>query len=263
MNLVRPGAPGYSWITSDWEYGRVWMRLFRRKDQEPAAPSEGWKERIKGVVQGTAFRFEPLAPKLDRLESPALLKALPEAPFPEQTLRSRFRRFIAGKRVDRHSPEQRLHWRFYDTVDQVLSLVSPEPYQARSVFGFGGGRNEAKPSPGIVHPYQIKSACELLAELPESFAAERRYLDELLCSVLLAYRAEISRRTVGSLSFYRESQDYFISGYRIEKSVLRTVDTEAKIAACQQIYDSYHHGINYYIYALLTREPYMLTKSIH
>ena len=230
------------------------MKLFGRKDQEPPLPVEGWKERIKGVVQGTAFRFEPLAPKPDRLETPVLLKELPEAPFPEQTLRSRLRRFLAGKRIDRHSREQRLLWRFYDTVDQVLSLVSPQPYQAARGFGLGLSREEAAPSPGISHPYQIKAAYELLAELPEAFAAERRYLDELLASILIAYRTEISRRTIGSLSFFRESQDYFTSAYRIEKSSLRNARDEARIAACQQIYDSYHHGINYYIFALLARE---------
>ena len=234
------------------------MRLFRRKDQEPPVPTEGWKERIKGVVQGTSFRFEPLAPKLDRLDTPVLLKELPAAPFPEQTLRSRLRRFLAGKRLDRHGPEQRLLWRFYDTVDHVLTLVSPEPYQAVKGLGLGlgGSQEAARPSPGITHPYQIKMACELLAELPEAFAAERRYLDELLVSILVAYRSEVSRRTIGSLSFFRESQEYLISGYRIEKSALSGTKDTARVAACQQIYDSYHHGINYYIYALLARESF-------
>ena len=247
------------------------MRFFRPKDQtardqiakdgQPAA-AEGWKERIKGVVQGSAFRFEPLAPGIDRLEKPALLKELPDSPFPEQTLRSRVRRFIAGKHADRHSREQLLHWRFYDIVDQVLGLVSPEPYQASAGFGFGRSPGEAVPSPGIRHPYQIKSACEFLGELPEAFAAERRYLDELLSLTLFAYRTEISRRTIGSMSFFHEAQDYLISGYKLEKSILKGADREAKISACQQIYDSYHHGINYYIYALLTREPFDSQNSV-
>ena len=245
------------------------MRFFRAKDQtakdgQPAAAAEGWKERIRGVVQGSAFRFEPVAPGIDRLEKPALLKELPDAPFPEQTLRSRVRRFIAGKRADRHSREQLLHWRFYDTVDQVLGLVSPEPYQPSGGFGLGFGRSRgvAAPSPGIRHPYQIKSACEFLGELPEGFAAERRYLDELLSLTLIAYRTEISRRTIGSLSFFHEAQDYFISGYKLEKTILKTADRDAKISACQQIYDSYHHGINYYIYALLAREPFDAQNSV-
>ena len=227
------------------------MRLFGSKDQRSATPIEGWKERIKGVVEGTAFRFQPLAPQLDRLEAPVRLTQLPAAPFPEQTLHSRLRRFVAGKRVERHSPEQRLHWRFYDTVDEVLALVGPDNLDPATT---PRRQREATPSPGITHPYQIKTACELLAELPEAFAAERRYLDELLSMVLLAYRTEISHRTVGSLLFFREAEDYFISGYRIEKTALRSADREAKIAACQQIYDSYHHGISYYIFALIAGE---------
>ena len=234
------------------------MRLFGSKDQQSAAATEGWKERIKGVVEGTAFRFQPLAPQLDRLETPVRLTQLPRAPFPEQTLHSRLRRFIAGKRAERYSPEQRLHWRFYDTVEEVLALVRPDTDPAATTRR----RHEATPSPGITHPYQIKTACELMADLPEGFAAERRYLDELLSSILVAYRTEISRRTVGSLSFFREAEDYFISGYRIEKTALRSAEHEAKIAACQQIYDSYHHGINYYIFALITREPFGTPNTV-
>ncbi|MEI6557227.1 MAG: hypothetical protein WCO00_02385 [Rhodospirillaceae bacterium] len=241
------------------------IKLFRRQDQSPpgAAAGAGWKERVKGVVQGTAFRFEPPVPALDRLDRPVVLEALPAAPFPEQTLQSRMRRLFAGKRAERHSHQQRLHWRFYDTVDAVLSLVSPEPYQPAEGLGLGWSRGTPpRPSPGITHPYQLKSAFELLAELPESFAAERAYLDDLLSSVLIAYKKEVSRRTVGSLTFFREAQEYFFSGYRIEKSILKTMDLDAKVAACQQVYDSYHHGINYYIYALLSREPFDSQNNI-
>ncbi len=216
------------------------------------------------MVQGSSFRFEPLAPAIDRLEHPVVLAELPAAPFPEQTFRSRVRRYMAGKRADRHSHEQRLHWRFYDTVDQVLTLVSPQPYQPVSALGFElrGSKKNATPSPGIFHPYQLKAAFELLAELPETFAAERHYLDDLLSSILIAYRTQISQRTIGSMSFFREAQDYFISGYRLEKTILKSIDGEAQIAACQQIYDTYHHGINYYVYALVTRESIEIPNSV-
>ena len=236
------------------------MKLFERKDQGTPAAG-GWTERIRGVVQGTSFRFEPPVPPADRLEAPVVLTELPRSPFPEQTLRSRLRRFMAGKKLEGHSRDQLLHWRFYDTVDQVLSLVSPVPHQPGS-GGQGRPRPDGKPSPGIDHPYQIKPAFELLAELPEAFAAERRYLDELLSRVLISYKAEISKRSMGPLTFFSEAQEYFFSGYRIEKTMLRSPELEARIAACQQIYDSYHHGVNYYIYALLARETFDPNNNI-
>ena len=174
-----------------------------RASSPPRTPGEP----VKGLVQNATFRFEPALPALDRLESAVQLRELPKAPLPEQGWRSRWRRLWARGRAEAFSAEQRLRWRYYDAIDEVMSLVSPEPYEPRAKPRPFWSRREPRTSPGIRHPYELKSAFELLAELPESFAAERRYLDELLAMILWEYRTEISKRTIGALSFIHEAQE--------------------------------------------------------
>ncbi|MEI8396378.1 MAG: hypothetical protein WCF85_16715 [Rhodospirillaceae bacterium] len=228
-----------------------------------AAKSGQWTDKIKGVVQGKTFRFDPPPPKLDCLTDPLILGALPVSHFPQEPLNSQMRRIFAGSDSGHRNRGQRMLWRFHDTVEAVLTAVWPGFKPVRSLLRYGVSR-KAQPAVDrlIRHPYQLKEVIELLIDLPEEYAAHRLYLNELLTTLLKTYRTEIGKKTIGLLEFYKEAHDYFISGYKIEKQFAGYTNGEERFSASQLIYDNYSHGKNYYIYSILCGEELPVDNQI-
>ena len=216
--------------------------------------AKGWEDQIRGVLQGQAFRFTLEPSPADRLSSVLLLKTPPAEPLPRESRGSRWRRFWGGKRAVPRSRLERLQWRYYDAVREVLSAALPAV--SRTAYGL-----PARPPKGpilngaaVQHPYQLKPVFELLTDLPEALANERRYLGDLLRSMLVTYLQLMADRPGEPFAFHRQAQEYFYAGYRGEKQLAQTIKPEDRLASCQAVYDNYGHAINYYTYALLAGE---------
>ena len=205
-------------------------------------------------MQGQAFRFTLEPPPADRLTGALLLSGPPDAPLPRESRGSRWRRFFGGRRAVPRSKDESLLWRYYDAVREVLGAVLP--LVSRTAYGL-----PAKPLKGrilagrpVQHPYQLKPAFDLLTDLPDTLPRERRYLGDLLRSILVTYLQMMADRPGGPVVFHRQAQEYFYAGYRGEKLLSSQLREDDKLVACQAVYDNYGHAIHYYTYALLAGE---------
>ena len=210
--------------------------------------------RQKGVIHGQSFRFGAPSPTIDRLSTPLTLPSLPVPPFPtlieaKETgdLVGRFVAFL--KRQRRETPAERLRRRLRDSMTVIRTTLVPS----------AGG--EAAPSKGkfqrprgLEHPYQIKTVMDIIPELPDSYAGERKYLEELVFAIVKQYKEKIAARHVWTFSLHAEAQQYFQLAERMRRQLKRPEPRNDVKAICQAVYDNYFHGIYYYMMAIYIRE---------
>jgi hypothetical protein len=215
------------------------------------APARGGGK-TRGLVTGNYFNFNPLPPEPDILGKPLVVPNLPTHKQPRENWRSRMQRFFARLHIGRQSSTTRLVWRMHDTIASVLASVSAASLGAsrQSPRARGGGVSAVT----VRHPYHLRHVFELLPQLPDEVAAQRRFLELLLSRILKRYGEQVGLTRGGVFSFENEAKEYFYAGFKMERQIKRYTSSDERFAALQAIYTNYFHGRNYYYYALLRRE---------
>ncbi|CAK0743811.1 conserved hypothetical protein [uncultured Gammaproteobacteria bacterium] len=207
-------------------------------------------ERQRGVIEGKTFTFEPLPPANHLLDSPLQVGDLP---FP-LTAANRWVGKLAGylirKGLRKSTLEQRSGWRYLDTLAETLDIVRASPSLPKS-----GQRTEVSfPHARFRHPYHLRPAFDLLAELGEDMDQERRMLDAVLTVTLRRYLTELALQLPTPLKFHEQAQEYFYVGYKLEKMLPKVIIDEDRFLSIQDVYDKYYHARNYYYFSLVARE---------
>jgi len=208
----------------------------------------------RGVVTGKYFNFNPLPPPPDVLGNPLVIPDLPTHKLPKETWRSRMQRYLAQLHIGKQSAHTKLRWKLQDTIASVIASVSP------SVTLLADRRGPAKRSgsnvPVIIvrHPYHLRHVFEMIPQIPDALAAERRFTELLMSRVLRRYGEQMALVKGAAFSFENEAREYFFTGFKLEKQLKKYNNPDERFAALQAIYTSYFHGRNYYYYALLRRE---------
>jgi len=218
--------------------------------QRPAQADSGT---ARGVVTGKYFNFNPLPPPSDVLGNPLVVPNLPTHKRPKVTWRSRVSRFLARLNLGGQSATTRMRWKLQDMIASVLASVSPAVTLAerRGPQGRGG---KAVPVVIVRHPYHLRHVFDIVPQLPDELAAERRFLELLLSRILKRYGEQMALMKGSAFSFEHEAKEYFHAGFRLEKQIKKITNPDERFIALQSIYTAYFHGRNYYYYALLRRE---------
>ena len=229
------------------------------RDTSPAAMEIDGRQ--KGVIHGQTFRFGAPPPALDRLAHPLTLPSLKEP-----TLKTLIERPESGnillriasflKKQRRETPRERLQRRMRDAMTVVRSTLIGAPAAE------GGGQGKFHRSRGLEHPYQLKTVLDLIPELPDSHAAERRYFEELIFAIVQQYKALISERHVWTFSFHAEAQQYFHLADRVRRRLIKRDGREDMKSLAQLVYDNYFHGIYYYMMSIYIRESAEKANSL-
>lgn len=208
---------------------------------------------VRGVVTGKYFDFNPLPPPQDVLGKPLVVADLPVRKRPKEGWRDRARRVLASFRIGRQSDETLLRWKVRDTVDSVIASVSSAAPMAERR---APRRRHGRPVPVVVarHPYHLRHALELIPQLPDSLADERRFLELLMGRILRRYAEQMSRADGNPFSFENEAREYLLAGFKLERQIKNIKDADERFPVLQAIYSNYFHGRNYYYFALLRRE---------
>lgn len=208
----------------------------------------------RGVVTGKYFNFNPLPPPPDILGNPLVIPDLPTHKRPKETWRSRMRRSLSRFHIGSQSTETRLRWKVQDTIASVIASVSPSVTlmaEKRTPV-----RSNGKTVPVILvrHPYHLRHVFEMIPQLPDGMASERRFLELLMGRVLRRYGEQMALAKGSPFSFENESREYFYAGFKLERQIKKVNSPDERFAAAQAIYNNYFHGRHYYYYALLRRE---------
>ncbi len=208
----------------------------------------------RGVVTGKYFNFKPLPPPADVLGNPLVVPGLPTHKLPKETWRSRLQRHLARFHIGSQSAQTKLRWKVQDTITSVIASVSPAVTLAAE--GRSPMRRSAARVPVIVvrHPYHLRHVFEMIPQLPNAVAPERRFLELLMGRLLRRYGEQMGLVKGSPFSFENESREYFFAGFKLEKQIKKVNNPDERFAALQAIYINYFHGRNYYYYALLRRE---------
>ena len=207
----------------------------------------------RGVVTGKYFNFKPLPPPADILGNPLVVSNLPTHKLPKETFGSRVKRFLARMNLGSQSAETRLRWKLYDTIQATMASLSP----AVTLVAEKRAPVKKKLSVPVVvvrHPYHLRHVFEMLPNIPDGFAAERRFIELLMTRALKRYGEQMALIKGSAFSFENEAREYFFAGFKLEKQIKKVNSPDEKFAALQAIYTNYFHGRNYYYFALLRRE---------
>ncbi|WP_372399044.1 hypothetical protein ABMY26_20595 [Azospirillum sp. HJ39] len=208
----------------------------------------------RGVVTGKYFNFKPLPPPDDILGNPLVVPNLPTHKLPKETFGSRMRRFFARLNLGSQTAEIRLRWKLHDTIQATMASLSPAVTLVTGKRAPAKNRKLSVPIIVVRHPYHLRHVFELLPQIPDTLAVERRFLELLMTRALKRYGEQIALVKGSPFSFENEAREYFFAGFRMEKQIKKVNNPDERFAALQAIYTAYFHGRNYYYFALLRRE---------
>ncbi|WP_247887098.1 hypothetical protein [Azospirillum sp. SYSU D00513] len=219
----------------------------------PAGARGAGEGTARGVVTGNYFNFNPLPPQPDLLGKPLVVPDLPAHKRPKENWRGRFQRLLVGLRLGRQSAGTRLRWKMQDTLASVVASVSAAAQRPnrRAPAARGGG---TVPVVTVRHPYHLRHVFDMLPQIPDEVAAERRFLELVLMRILRRYGEQVGLMRGGAFSFEAEAKEYLLAGFRMERQIKQFTNPDERFAALQAIHTAYFHGRNYYYYALLRRE---------
>ncbi|MEI6557195.1 MAG: hypothetical protein WCO00_02225 [Rhodospirillaceae bacterium] len=223
------------------------------------ADKEG-SDRQKGVIHGRTFRFGAPPPALDRLPQPLVLPTLAEPalktlidPPSATSLFGRVKTFLLQQR--RETPAERLERRMREALGLVrTTMVTPPAPDTDDPAATGPRQGKFHRPRGLEHPYQLKQLLDLIPDLPNARAAERKYFEGLLFMIIQQYKARIAARHVWNFHFFGEAQQYFHLGDRIKRQIKNPGARDDVKALCQLIHDNYFHGLYYYMCSIYVRE---------
>ncbi|WP_448204747.1 hypothetical protein [Azospirillum sp. sgz302134] len=208
----------------------------------------------RGVVTGRYFNLTPLPPPPDVLGNPLVVPDLPTHKMPQETWRGRLQRILARFHIGKQSAHTTLRWKVQDTIASVVASVSPTVTMAGDRRGPGKGKGRPVPVIVVRHPYHLRHVFELIFQIPNELAAERRFLELLMGRILRRYGEQMALMKGAAFSFENEAREYFFAGFKLERQIKKINSPDERFAALQAIYTNYFHARNYYYYALLRRE---------
>lgn len=223
-----------------------------------SAPGGG----TRGVVTGKYFNFNPLPPPPDILGNPLVVPDLPTHKRPKEDWRSRLQRFLARLHLGNQSAQTKLRWKVQDTVASVIASVSPSASLLAERRSSAARKKSTVPVIVVRHPYHLRHVFEMIPQLPDALAPERRFLELLMGRILRRYGEQMALMKGSPFSFENEAREYFFAGFKLEKQLKNVTGTDERFAALQAIYVNYFHGRNYYYYALLRREKLALDNKL-
>ncbi|MBP2314443.1 hypothetical protein [Azospirillum soli] len=215
-----------------------------------SAPGGG----TRGVVTGKYFNFNPLPPPPDILGNPLVVPDLPTHKRPKENWRSRLQRFLARLHLGSQSAQTKLRWKVQDTAASVIASVSASASLLAERRSPAARKNSTVPVIVVRHPYHLRHVFELIPQLPDALAPERRFLELLMGRILRRYGEQMALMKGSPFSFENEAREYFFAGFKLERQLKNVSGADERFAALQAIYINYFHGRNYYYYALLRRE---------
>ncbi|WP_245593429.1 hypothetical protein [Azospirillum halopraeferens] len=206
---------------------------------------------MRGVVQGKYFNLTPLPPPPDVLGNPLVVPDLPTRKLPRENWRSRLGRVLSRLHLGSQSAVMRQRWKLQDAIASAVASVS-----ASAAMGTarGAGGRSSVPVVIVRHPYHLRHIFDLLPQIPDALAPERRFLELLASRILRKYGEHMSLVKGSPFSFEHESKEYFYAGFRLERHMKNISSPDEHFSATQNIYNAYFHGRNYYCFALLRRE---------
>ena len=215
----------------------------------------GQDEKPKGIVYANGFEFAPPPPQRDLLGNPLSVPRLPSHKRPAETWYSRFQRVLARYGLSTADADTLLRWKAHDAIDVILRSVTPMHQLEREGLKRRAARSDRDgPTLKLFHPYQLRTAFDLLVKLPDALTRERIFLELLLGLVLRSYGDAMSAIDGHGFAFESEAREYMREGYKSERLIRSTRSGEERRGLAQQAYTNYFHGRNYMLYALLRRE---------
>lgn len=208
----------------------------------------------RGVVTGKYFNFKPLPPPADIIGNPLVVPNLPTHKLPRETFGSRLQRTLARFHLGSPSAETRLRWKLHDTIHATMASLSPSVTLVAEKRALPKRQTLSVPVIVVRHPYHLRHVFELLPQIPDGLALERRFLELLMTRALKRYGEQMALVKGSPFSFENEAREYFFAGFRLEKQLKKINNADERFAALQAIHTNYFHGRNYYYYALLRRE---------
>lgn len=209
---------------------------------------------LRGVVTGKYFNFNPLPPGPDILGNPLVVPNLPVHKQPKETLGSRIQRVMARFHLGHQTANTRLRWRIHDLVAMVIASVSASAKLNAEQRAKLKRRGSAVAPITVRHPYHLRHVFDLIPQIPDELAGERRFLELLMSRILKKYGEQMALVKGSAFSFESEAREYFFAGFKMERQIKKINSTDERFNALQSIYTAYFHGRNYYYYALLRRE---------
>jgi hypothetical protein len=209
----------------------------------------------RGVLLGRDFDADPPPPARDVLAAPLVLPKLPKLDFPEEGLGERLDTFLSAIGLGGGGSERRLQRKAREMIRAIVVGVSGNGRRGRDAGGgFGRKPGAARWQVRVRHPYNLRPAFEMLVSLPDAHVLERRALELLLALILRRYEEALSEAIGRTFRFENEAREYFHSAFKIERIAKKMPDQNERAAALKNLYDSYYHGKNYYLYSLIARD---------
>lgn len=201
----------------------------------------------KGLLTGKTFEFHPAPPERDVLGNPLVVAKLPIHKLPKEDWRGQVTRVLASLNLAPQSATTKLRWRVLEVIESVI-------------VSLGGRLPDQKPGRKgprkihVCHPYHLKSAFDLLIQLPEELIREAKFLELLLAMMLRSHTEALSAVNNTPFSFSAEAREYFQLGFKAERLIKNMKGGLEKSNVIQQAYDGYFHGRYYYLFSLIRRD---------
>lgn len=208
----------------------------------------------RGVVTGKYFNFNPLPPQDDVLGNPLVVPNLPTHKLPKETLGSRLSRTMARLNLGHQSATTRLRWKLFDMIAAVIGSVSPSAGLSSDQRARLQRKGQKMAALTVRHPYHLRQVLEMIPQIPDELAPERRFLELLLSRIMKKYGEQMAAMKGSPFSFEHEAREYFFAGYKMERQIKKVNAPDERFLMLQNIYNVYFHGRFYYYCALLRRE---------
>ena len=220
----------------------------RQRDETPAP--------THGLVLGRSLSFEPPPPTEDILGNPLVLTKLPAYELPHDSLGTRISALLVQMGLSSRAKELRQFWRLQGATALVMGALMPSVARKLEKTGWLRRHNAVRHTrvPLITHPYAVLESFEAMVQAPDFLAKERRFLEIVLALVLRQYVETISRSNNNKFSFEMEAREHFLRAVRLEHLLKKVSAPDERADTLQQLYDSYYHCKNYYIFSLISRE---------
>ncbi len=220
-----------------------------RQHDEASAPTHG-------LVLGRSLNFEPPPPAEDILGNPLVLTKLPNYELPHDSLGTRISSLLVQMGLSSRAKELRQLWRIQGATALVMGALLSSVARKLEKTGWLRRHNAVRHTrvPAITHPYAVLESFEAMMQAPDFLSKERRYLEIVLALVLRQYIETISRANNNKFSFEMEAREHFLRAVRIEHVLKKVSAPDERAEMLQQLYDSYYHCKNYYIFSLISRE---------
>ena len=220
----------------------------RQRDEAPAS--------THGLVLGRSLNFEPPPPAQDILGNPLLIVKLPAYELPHDTFGTRVSSLLVQMGLSSRAKELRQHWRMQGATALVMGALMSSVARKLEKTGWLRRHNAVRHTrvPVITHPYAVLESFEVMMQAPDFLSKERRFLEIILALVLRQYVEMISRANNNKFSFEMEAREYFLRAVRLEHMLKKVNSQDERMAMLQELYDSYYHCKNYYVFSLISRE---------